>query len=111
MDTKRPSLTEPGVKYFLRETLKKCRDKKYKFFSFVFNLVMFVAFVGLFGGILYYKYKGKLTIEEKQKRNLKQQEWIMEKIKTHKKPESKLITNLPTFKDNTEIMHRNFYNR
>ena len=111
MDAKRPSLTEPGVKYFIRETLIKCREKKYKFFSFIFNLVMFAAFVGLFGGILYYKYRAKPTDKELKERNLQKQQWILSKVKenTDKKNKKNIITDLPPMESQFEILHKNYY--
>ena len=33
-----PNLTEPGVKYFLKETLKKCNEKKGLFYNTILNL-------------------------------------------------------------------------
>ena len=33
MNNMKPILTEPGVKYFLKETLKKCKIKKDKQFN------------------------------------------------------------------------------
>ena len=39
MDIKNPSLIEPGVRYFLKETLKQCQDKKltYRFVYIIFS--------------------------------------------------------------------------
>ena len=38
MDTvNKPSLTEPGVLYFLKETLKQCNEKKLIFYNTIFN--------------------------------------------------------------------------
>ena len=34
----KPELTEPGVKYFLSETLKQCHIAKDKFNNLLFNL-------------------------------------------------------------------------
>lgn len=61
----KPLLTEPGVKYFMNQVLKQCNEQKYVFTNTVFNLVLFLIFVLIIGGFLYYKYRGKLTPEEK----------------------------------------------
>ena len=105
-----PALTEPGVKYFLGQTLKKCKKKKNEFYCLLFNLFFFVAFLCLFGGILYYKYKGKPSKEDNERRKLELENYVVSKIKQHQKPTKNLITNLPKFENNTEIMHRNFFN-
>ena len=44
MDVLRPTLTEPGVKYFLKETLKNCKIKK----DLQFNMLMNLGLLGVF---------------------------------------------------------------
>ena len=66
----KPILVEPGVKYFLNETLKQCRLFKEKYNNIIFNIVIFVIFIFILATILLAKYKGKLTpeqIEENEK--------------------------------------------
>ena len=41
----KPVLTEPGVKYFMNEVLKTCKDNKTIFTNKVFNLILFLIFV------------------------------------------------------------------
>ena len=64
----KPSLTEPGVKFFMSKVLKHCSQQKYMFSNLVFNIILFLVFVLIIGGFLYYKYRGKLTPEEKEKK-------------------------------------------
>ena len=59
-------LTEPGVRSFLCGVLKNCRDKKNALYSKLFNISAFLLFIGLLGGILYYRRKGKVPEEEKK---------------------------------------------
>ncbi len=33
-----PRLTEPGVKYYMTETLKICNVSKHKYFNMIFNV-------------------------------------------------------------------------
>ena len=56
MNYVRPSLTEPGVTYFLQETLKQCKEKREIFNTRVFNLVLFGGFTVILASLLYYKY-------------------------------------------------------
>ena len=44
MDNSRPILTEPGVKYFLKETLKNCKIKKDNEFNQLMNLGLLTTF-------------------------------------------------------------------
>ena len=65
-----PSLTEPGITYFLSQTLKECRSYKDRNISLIFNLSMTTAFLLVFGVILllkyillwYYKQKGRYVM-------------------------------------------------
>ena len=41
----KPVLTEPGVKYFMNEVLKTCKDNRTIFTNSVFNLVLFLIFI------------------------------------------------------------------
>ena len=58
--TSRPILTEPGVKYFLGETLKNCKKNKDIFNVQLFNLGLFVGVLTIVTALLVYKYKTKL---------------------------------------------------
>ncbi len=57
----KPILTEPGVKYFLNETLKQCHIFKEKYNNMMFNIGITIEFFIILGILLLYKYKGKLT--------------------------------------------------
>ena len=76
MELSRPSLTEPGVHLALKNALRKCGD-----FNILFNVGMIFVFGCVIGGILLYKYKGKLTKQEIEIRNKREQEYIIEKVK------------------------------
>jgi len=95
----KPSLVEPGVKYFLRETLKHCKEFKDKYNNTLFNIGLLVCFLLLLFGVLVYKYKGKLNPVEKNQKNWDKQQYILTKIKNYKDAKriahQELITGLP----------------
>jgi hypothetical protein len=76
----KPILTEPGVKYFMNQVLKQCNEKRYVFTNTVFNLVLFLIFILIIGGFLYYKYRGKLTPEEKETKFREQKQDILSRL-------------------------------
>jgi hypothetical protein len=76
----KPLLTEPGVKYFMNQVLKQCNEQKYVFTNTVFNLVLFLIFVLIIGGFLYYKYRGKLTPEEKDAKYREQKQDMLSRL-------------------------------
>ena len=95
----KPTLTEPGVKYFLNQALKQSHIIREKFHNTIFNIGMFLLFLIILGGILVYKYKGKLTPVEIAQKNKEKQQYILEKIKTFQiakqRAHQELITGLP----------------
>ena len=100
MDTiSKPMLTEPGVKYFINETLKQCHLFKEHHKNLIFNIVLFVSFVVVLVGILIYKYKGKLTPEEMKEKETIKKHYILSKIKNYQdakiRSQQELITGLP----------------
>lgn len=97
----RPSLIEPGVKYFLNESLKQCHIFKAKYNNTLYNIIILIVFLIILGILLLYKYKGKLTIEEKEQKEEEKRIYILSKIKNYEqsriKAQQELITGLPHF--------------
>jgi hypothetical protein len=108
-DFSKPELTEPGVKYFLHQTLKQCHVARDNFHNMVFNIGLFIGFLIILGCILLYKYKGRLTPVELEKKNKEKQQYILSKIKNfqHAKriAHQELITGLPNWENEYDIIH------
>ena len=105
---KPPRLIEPGVCYFLKENLKQCKKKRYVVSNSLFNLLAFLLFALILGGTLSYMYKGKLTEYQRKKRDRKNEEYVLDKIRdveiAKKRERQDLITNLPTYHNNYFFM-------
>jgi hypothetical protein len=108
-DFTKPILIEPGVKYFLSETLKQCKDFKDKYYNTLFNISLAVFLFLLVSLILFYKYKGKLTPAEKESKNREKQQYILSKIKNYQdtklKAQQNLITGLPNWNNEYDYYH------
>jgi len=108
MDTydtiQKPRLTEPGVKYFLGQTLKQCKDFKDKYHYYIFNLSIFIGICMVVGIFLFFRYKGKPSPEEKAQKDREKQQYILSKIQmlqiTKQKERQELITGLPSWSNN-----------
>ena len=113
MDNSRPILTEPGVKYFLKETLKNCKIKKDTEFNQLMNLGLLTLFLLLSSGLLYYKYKNRPTEEDRKKVKRLKRDYFVNKVRQLQAKKAKLydqqITNLPLFESPYEFLHKNFY--
>lgn len=108
-DFSKPKLTEPGVKYFLHQTLKQCHVARDNFHNMVFNIGLFIGFLIILGFILLYKYKGKLSPVEVAQKNKEKQQYILSKIKNFQEAKriahQELITGLPNWENEYDIIH------
>jgi hypothetical protein len=108
-------LIEPGVKQWLSKTLQYYHKIHLQTQSIRFNFTMVVVFVIVFGGILIYKYKGKLTPEQMYQKNIEKQEYIVSKLQQltvlKQSNDPHRITNLPLLEQYPEMsgMHRKLY--
>ena len=92
-------LIDNNARFFLYNTLQKCHENRVKLYSIALNVIVFVLFVLVTGSILYYNYKSKPSPEEKHEKMMKDQQYIVSKIRTYQLEKSKQktsdITNLP----------------
>lgn len=101
-----PKLTEPGIKYFLNQSLKQCHKVKVLHYNKMVNLGLLIFFIIIVSLMLLYKYKGKLTPEEQKKRDAEKYKYILEKVRKTKEEKLKmnqqLITGLPNWNNDFE---------
>ena len=107
-----PRLIEPGVKYFLNSSLEQCHTFKNKYNNLLYNLGLFIAFIGIVGLTLYFKYNHKNDLKLQEEKKRKQQEYIMNKLRFmqdyRKNQVNHLGTDLSSWQNNPEVQ---FYNR
>jgi hypothetical protein len=105
----RPMLTEPGVKYFINETLKQCHIIKEQYQNTLFNIGLLFAFFIILAILLLYKYKGKLTAQEIEQKELVKKQYILSKIKNFQdakiRSQQELITGLPQWENEFDIIN------
>ena len=101
MEVRIPSLIENDTKFFIKHSLKTSRDYKDKYITIASNIILFLLFIGIFGGLLYYKYKGKPSQEEIISKNNEKKKYFFQKLQKYQldkqKESQRMITNLPTF--------------
>ena len=115
----KPKLIEPGVKYFFKGILKECHNYKQKNYNLVYNISLFILFFLILGIILFYRYKGNKTSQEKYQKNLQDKQYIMSKLvyynranlENQQRIQNNMITNLPDFSNHPEasLLHRKIY--
>lgn len=101
-----PNLTEPGITYFLNQSLKQCHKVRMAYYHNLLNIGLLIGFILIFGLILLYKYKGKLTPEEQKQRSFEKYKYILDKVVKIKEDKLKmnqqLITGLPYWNNDFE---------
>ena len=105
----KPKLTEPGVTYFLNETLKQCHNIKEVYYNNIFNSILLFGFFIILGILLLYKYKGKLTTDEIEQKELEKKKYILSKIRNYQdtklRSQQQLITGLPNWENEFDIIN------
>ena len=111
--TKTAILVEPGMKYFMDATLKKCKSNKNEYYTKIFNFVTLIAFLLVLGIFLIIRYKGKLTPMQKQKKLDEQRHYILSQIKQFqnikREQREELISNIPKWESDLNILNDKFY--
>ena len=128
----KPKLIEPRVKYYLHHKLKRDHDKNVKYFTSLYNIKLFGIFVSILGGFIFYKYKMMPEVIEKKKNKESARQYLIQKMSNSLYPNDStksapindpyftnninnhqtnngLITNLPRYKNDFELLHENFY--
>jgi hypothetical protein len=101
MENTKPQLIEPGIKTFLKHSLKKCHEFKMNYYNSITNVSLLVGFCLFVSLLLYIKYKGKPTEEELEEKENQKKHYIIQKIKNYRDAKriahQELITGLPEF--------------
>jgi hypothetical protein len=100
MSEEAPRLIETGAHSYMTNVLHNCHANRVKIYLYALNIGVFIGFVLVVGIILYYCYKQKLSPEESYQIRLKEQEYILSKIRFYKNHQRSIasrasITGLP----------------
>jgi hypothetical protein len=97
-----PHLIENSAKNYLFNTLKQCHSNRVSVYYYILNISVLVLFLGIFGMVLYNCNKEKLSDFEKQQKMIKDQQYVLSKIRYFKEEYNNMkntsvsdITNLP----------------
>mgnify|MGYP003977976643 CR=1 FL=1 len=100
-----PSLVDYSAKSFILNKLQQCHTTRVNIYSYALNSSILIAFACIVYLTLYYSRKNKLTTAEKKFRMMKEQEFILSKIRFHKELEETKkettysnITDLPSIR-------------
>jgi len=101
MDQPPPSLIEPGIKLYLQNSLQSCHLVRMNYNNLKYNVIAGALLFIFISVILVIKYRGKLTPEEKKKKEQVKKEYILSRIQnfqeSRQKIQEQLITGLPAW--------------
>jgi hypothetical protein len=96
-----PQLIDNTAKYYLFSTLQKCHLTKTEIYNMALNIIVFALFVVISGSVLYYCSKKKLSPEQLQQKIIRDQQYVLSKIRYYQQEnmakKTSDITNLPAF--------------
>lgn len=110
-----PCLTEPGIRYWMSQSLSECRKLKDNSMNVFYNIGLTIALILGVLAFLYYNYKGNITPEEIATKNRVKQEYIMSKLQkltTLKKQKgTTMLTEQPAWDNHPElaVLNRKLY--
>jgi hypothetical protein len=94
-----PTLIEANAQNYLYNVLKQCHETRINIYYYVLNISVFLLFIGIGGYVLYYCHTHKLSDYEKEKKMIKDQQYILSKIRFYqeenKQQNQSSITQLP----------------
>jgi len=101
MDQSPPRLIDTTAKSYMSGILNKCHENRVNIYLYSLNIGVLILFVGVVAMILYYCHKNRLTPTGQYEKHMKEQEYIMSKIKFYKDHQRSIasratITGLPT---------------
>jgi hypothetical protein len=85
-----PRLIEQGAHNYLQEALKICHGNRVQIYSYALNIGVFMLFLAIAGLTLYYCYKRKLTPHELRQKTLKDQDYVLSKIRHYQAEKANL---------------------
>ena len=85
-----PKLIETNITGYLHHSLKSCHNNRVKIYSYVLNIGILLIFICIVGVTLYYCYRRKPTAEEQRQKMLRDQEYVLSKIRFYQGEQQKI---------------------
>jgi hypothetical protein len=80
-DTQPPKLIDTSAIHYLDGALKKSHEIRIKYHRIIWNVGLVFVFFFIVGAVLYYRYTNRPTPEEANYRLIKDQEYVLSKIR------------------------------
>jgi hypothetical protein len=84
-----PKLIESSTRSYLYNILQKCHSNRVSVYYYVLNIGVLILFLGTTFSILYFCNKYKLTDYEKNQKMIRDQQYVLSKIRYYKEVSNK----------------------
>jgi hypothetical protein len=88
-----PKLIEYGTMQYMQSILSQCHKNRVDIYLYALNIGVFLFFGVILFLILYYSYKTRMTPEELYQKRMREQEYILSKIKVYKEHQHHIARN------------------
>ena len=88
----RPRLIETSVGNYMHDSLNMCHSNRVRIYSIALNAGVLILFIAIVCLTLYYCYRKKPTPYEMQQKMMRDQEYVLSKIKFYQKEQKNLMT-------------------
>jgi len=95
-----PRLIEYSAKDYMSNVLQNCHETRVNIYLYLLNFGVLILFIGITVLVLYYCYRNKRSPTEEKEKQIKEQEYILSKIRYYKNHQQNIaskasITGLP----------------
>ena len=85
---------------YMQSILSQCHKNRVNIYLYALNIGVFIFFGGILFIVLYYSYKTRLNPDEAYQKRIREQEYVLSKIKVYKEHQQHIarnagITSLP----------------
>ena len=87
-----PKLIESGVKNYISGALQSCHQNRINIYYYALNIGVLAIFLGIVAVTLYCCYKRKPSIYETKQKMLRDQEYVLSKIRYYQSEQKNLMT-------------------
>jgi len=87
-----PKLIDMGARMYMQNALQSCHENRIKIYYYALNIGVFVSFVFIVGLTLYFCYRNKPTPYELHQKMMRDQEYVLSKIKFYQAEQKNLMT-------------------
>jgi len=94
-----PKLIDLGVQHYMHNALRSCHENRMKIYYYALNTTVLLVFLGIVGITLYICYRNKPTPYERHQKMMRDQEYVLSKIRFYQTEQKNLMTSPIGFTD------------